>query len=137
MLEDGSTPASIGVTDQSIGFCFIAVPEPDMSVTSLQGSAKSMVRVPTSSTTASYSARVTPTRITAPRALTDSEYVRQEIDTGKYTSALRDVYAYPALKTFFMNELKKVNSKLFNVNRLIIPLLIDLLPPGQPSDELY
>ena len=116
VLEDRSTPASIGVTDQSIGFCFIAVPEPDLSVKSMQGSAKPMVRVSTSTTRASYTAKAAPTQTFAPRVLTDSEYARQEIDTGKYTSALRDVYAYPALKTFFMNELKSVNTKLFNVD---------------------
>ena len=115
MLDDNSTPASIGVTDQSIGFCFIAVPEPDMNVISVQGRARSTVRVPTTSTKASYNAVATPTRTTAPRVLTDSEYARQEINTGKYTSALKDVCAYPALKEFFMKELKKVNIRLFNV----------------------
>lgn len=45
----------------------------------------------------------------------DEEYVKQEMESGKYSGPLRELDTYSVLYEHFMSSLKKVDSRLHDV----------------------
>ena len=49
------------------------------------------------------------------RPLTDEEYTQREINTGKYTTALKQAHEHSCLKPYFLRQLNERDSKLHGV----------------------
>ena len=62
----------------------------------------------------------------------DEEYVKQEMESGKYSGPLQELDTYSVLYEHFMNLLKKVDSRLHDVGcppSLITSRCSNAIPP--------
>lgn len=122
IIGDNDTPAMFGAQSGSNLMCYVKI-HPRESATSMGynnmknstfGSrfpyAKKKSSVP------SFPSKSAP--VVAPRPETDREYAKRIIDSGIYTSALREVHANRVLRSLFMDKLNQRDAKLYRVRLL-------------------
>lgn len=122
VIGDNDTPAMFGAQNGDTLTCYVKIHPRSNDIIINYNNMKNSTfgsRFPYAkkkSSTPSFLSKSAP--VVAPRQETELEYAKRIIDSGIYTSALKEVHANRSLRSLFMDKLNQRDAKLYRVRLL-------------------